>query len=148
MVPTTGLSRLGRTYISAVIILGVLVVGGSLYQLCNSSIPYQWFLLAALTLISGSATVKISSSFASISISEVFVFTAVLLYGPSAGTVIVALDGLVISFWLAKRHREPYRALFNMSAPAISLWCAAQIFFITYGIGSTVQQPATLNQVL
>src|SRR6184192_2899429 len=135
MVPTTRLTSFGRTYVSVVIALGLLVVGGSLYQLYNSSIPYQWFLLAGLTLVSGSATVQIPSSNASISISEVFVFTAVLLYGPSAGTVIVALDGLVISFWLAKRHREPHRALFNMSAPAISLWCAAKIFFITYSNG-------------
>src|SRR5438874_1829374 len=111
MVSKTSLSRFGRAYISVVILLGIVVVGGSLYQLYNTSIPYQWFLLAALTLISGSATVQLPSSHASISISEVFVFTAVLLYGPSAGTVIVALDGLVISFWLAKRHREPHRAL-------------------------------------
>jgi diguanylate cyclase (GGDEF)-like protein/putative nucleotidyltransferase with HDIG domain len=34
-----------------------------------------------------------------------------------------------------------------MSAPAVSLWCSAQVFFLTYG-GTTVKQPATLNQIL
>src|SRR5438477_8599664 len=125
------LSRYGRLYVSVVIALGFALVGGCIYQLCRGQIAPQWFLLAALTLISGSATVRLPSSYASISISEVFVFTAVLLYGPSAGTVIVALDGLVISFWLAKRYREAHRALFNVSAPAVSAWCSAQLFFFT-----------------
>ena len=150
MVPITRLSALGRAFVSAVIILGFLVIGVSLFELYSTPIPYQWFLLAALTLISGSATVKLPSSGASISISEVFVFAAVLLYGPSAGTIIVALDGLVISFWLAKRHREPHRALFNMSAPAVSAWCSARLFFLASGIAPLVQLPVAppLIQIL
>ncbi len=82
------------------------VVGSSMYQLYVEPIGYQWFILATLTLISGSATVRLPSSYASISISETFVFTAVLLYGPAAGTLIVALDGLVISFWISRRNPE------------------------------------------
>src|SRR5579884_3984406 len=112
-----GLSPLGRAYVWIVVVLGFAVVGESVYRLASQPLHYQWFLLAALTLISGSATVRLPASAASISISETFVFTAVLLYGPAAGTVIVALDGLIASFWIAKRHREAYRPLFNMSAP-------------------------------
>src|SRR5579872_4908649 len=130
MVSSKNLSYYGRVYLSAVIALGFLVIGSSLHQLFQHPVQgYQWFLLAGLTLLSGSATVKLPGVYASISISETFVFTSVLLYGPSAGTLIVALDGLVISFWIAKRHSEFHRALFNMSAPAISLWCSAQLFF-------------------
>src|SRR6476646_4228334 len=142
------LPRLGRLYVLGVIATGALIVAACVYQLYESSVPGQWFLLAALTLVSGSATVRLPSSHASISISEVFVFIGILLYGPAAGTVIVALDGLVISFWLAKRHREPYRALFNMSAPAISAWCAAQLFFAASGVAPLASQAATLNRVL
>jgi diguanylate cyclase (GGDEF)-like protein/putative nucleotidyltransferase with HDIG domain len=142
------LSRLGRLYVLGVIATGALIVAACVYQLYESSVPGQWFLLAALTLVSGSATVRLPSSHASISISEVFVFIAILLYGPAAGTVIVALDGLVISFWLAKRHREPHRALFNMSAPAISAWCAAHLFFIASGVAPLATQATTLNRVL
>src|SRR5947208_8535166 len=148
MVSRPGFTFFGRVYLWSVIAAGSAAVGGSIFQLYVEPIGYQWFLLATLTLISGSATVKIPSSNASISISETFVFTAVLLYGPAAGTVIVALDGLVISFWLAKRHREPHRALFTMSAPAVSAWCSAQLFFFTAGIVPLVQHSATLNQIL
>jgi len=111
------LRRSGRLYVWAVIAVGFAVLAKSLGELATGEIGRQWFLLAALTLVSGSATVKLPSVPASISISETFVVAAVLLYGPAAGTVIVALDGLVISYWIAKRRREIYRALFNMSAP-------------------------------
>ena len=144
MVSTRNLSYYGRAYLSVVIALGFLVIGSSLHELFEHPLQgYQWFLLAGLTLISGSATVKLPGVYASISISETFVFTSVLLYGPSAGTLIVALDGLVISFWIAKRHREYHRALFNMSAPAISLWCSAQLFFYLANVKPLVQQQAT-----
>src|ERR1019366_5831911 len=102
MVKKTNLPWFGRVYVSVVIVLGFLVIGTSLYQLYTVPIPYQGVLLAALTLISGSATVKLPSSGASISISEVFVFAAVLLYGASAVIIMVALDGLFGTFWLAK----------------------------------------------
>src|SRR6266446_6405006 len=148
MVSRTGFTLFGRIYLWSVISAGFAAVGGSIFQLYLEPIGYQWFLLAALTLISGSATIQIPSSNASISISETFVFTAVLLYGPAAGTVIVALDGLVISFWLSKRHDEPHRALFNMSAPAVSAWCSAHLFFCVTGIAPLVKEASPVNAIL
>jgi len=148
MVSTPLLPKNGRAYVAAVIVSGFLVISWSVHQLTQHPVGIQWFLLAALTLISGSATVKLPSVPASISISETFVFAAVLLYGPSAGTLVVALDGLVISFWIFKRKQEPYRALFNMSAPAVSAWCSAQLFFWLAGIRPLVEAPAPLNQIL
>ena len=148
MVRASALSQPARSYVTTVIACGVTVVGFCVVQLCLHPVPYQWFLLAALTLLSGSATVQLPSSHSSISISEVFTFIAILLYGAPAGTVVVALDGLVISFWMAKRRPEWYRALFNMSAPAIAAWCSAELFFLTSGIAPLAQRPATLNQIL
>ncbi len=148
MVSSPQLSIGGRLYVSVVVLLGLLVITQSAYDLAGAQIGHEWYLLAALTLISGSATVKLPAVPASISISEPFVVTAVLLYGPAAGTLTVALDGLVISFWIAKRRREIYRALFNMSAPAVSLWLAAQLFFWTAGIKPLVLEPAPLDKIL
>src|SRR5215467_729666 len=144
MVSQASFSSVGKVYLWSVIAAGFLAVAGSLYQLYVDPIGNQWFILAALTLVSGSATVRLPSSYASISISETFVFTAVLLYGPAAGTVIVALDGLVGSFWISKRHREIHRPLFNMSAPAVSAWCSAHLFFIVAGIAPLVKEPSPI----
>src|SRR3954468_20889806 len=122
MVSAPNFSRVGRTYLWVVIVAGLAVVAASLKDLYVEPIGRQWFILAALTLISGSATVRLPSTYASISTSETFVFTAVLLYGPAAGTVVVVLDALVISFWVSKRQDEPHRAMFNLAAPALSVW--------------------------
>jgi putative nucleotidyltransferase with HDIG domain len=138
----------GKTYVSGVIFFGLAVVSFCVYDLFRQPVPVQWFLLAALTLISGSVTVHLPSSHASISISEVFVFLATLLYGPSAGTLVAAVDGLVISFWLAKRHREIHRILFNVSAPAVAAWLSAILFFTTSGLAPLAKKPATLNQII
>ena len=94
---------------------------------------WNWFVLAILTLISGSATVKLPSVPATISVSETFVFTSVLLFGPAAGTITVALDALVISLWLARKGHPFYRIAFNVCALPASLWLGAHLFFWTWG---------------
>ncbi len=118
--------RHGAGYVMFVIASGFCVIGFSTYDIAARMLTAQWFILAALTLLSGSATVKLPSVPATISISETFVFTSVLLLGPSAGATIVALDGLIISIWLTKRRKEFYRVAFNMSAPAVSIWLAPE----------------------
>jgi diguanylate cyclase (GGDEF)-like protein/putative nucleotidyltransferase with HDIG domain len=150
MVSQPGFTRIGQAYLWAVIAAGFTVIGISIHGLYVEPIGNQWFILAALTLVSGSATVTLPSSYASISLSETFVFTAVLLYGPGAGTIIVALDGLIISFWISKRRNEkkPHRALFNMSAPAVAAWCSAQLFFYVAGIAPLIKEPSTSAAIL
>ena len=135
----------GRIYLKTVSILGFLVAAESLFQLLRQPLQPQWFLLALLTLISGSASVKLPWAQVSISISEAFVFTAVLLYGPAAGTLTVVLDCLVISFWISKRRPDIERAIFNTAAPALSLWCSAHLFFYTAGVKPLVEQPPSLD---
>jgi putative nucleotidyltransferase with HDIG domain len=128
--------------------MGFLIILESLYQLYRVPIGAHWLLLALLTLISGSACVELPHSSVTISISEAFVFAAVLLYGPAAGTLTVALDGLVISFWIARRRPEIERALFNVAAPALSAWCSAQLFFWVSDIAPLSESAASLNQIL
>ena len=112
------LSGAGKLYLWVVVGAGVVAVVHSSHAIYVQPIGYQWLILAALTLISGSATVRLVSVPATISISETFVFTSVLLFGTAAGTLTVALDTLVMSFWLARRRPEVLRVLFNLSAPA------------------------------
>src|SRR4249920_1451461 len=137
-----GLNSPGRLYLGVVITAGLVVVGASIHRLLVAPVDPQWYLLAALTIVSGSLTVKLPSIPATISISETFVFASVLLFGPAAGTITVALDGLVISFWMAKRRPEWYRALFNMAAPAVSIWCASQLLFNLTNIQPLIREPA------
>ena len=129
----TSLSRLAKAYVGCVVLLGSAAIVHSLYILSREPQPGWWLVLPALTLISGSITVKIPSTSATLSVSETFVFTAVLLFGPSAGTVTVALDGLIISLWLQRKNNEAYKAFFNMAAPSVAIWVASHLYFLTAG---------------
>ena len=139
----------GRFFVAIVSIAGVAVIGHSVVDIWNESLGARWLILAVLTLLSGSATVKLPSVPATISISETFVFTSVLLYGPSAGTTIVALDGLIISSWFSRRRKEFYRIVFNMAAPALSIWTAAQVYFLFPGVEPLIATSRiTINQIV
>ena len=123
------LSRTAYTYISAVISLGILVTSYAALSLTLRPVPKQWLVLAGLTLLTGSFSVKIPSVAAKISVSEAFVFASVLLFGPATATVIVALDSFVMSLWVRHDRRSPIRSLFNLSSGALAIWTAASAFY-------------------
>ena len=126
---TRKLSATAKVYISVVCLCGTATIAAAAAELYYRPVGWRWMLLAVLTLISGTATVKLPSVPATISISETFVFTAVLLFGPAAGALTVALDALVISIWLAWRGHPLYRLAFNVAALPASLWVGANIYY-------------------
>ena len=78
------LGRAAKLYIFSVVAAGVLAVVNSVLVLTANIVPWQWAMLAVLTLLSGSFTVSIPGIPARLSVSETFVFAAVLLFGPAA----------------------------------------------------------------
>lgn len=146
----SSLSPAARIYVSIIVCAGIATIAHSLYILTLHPIGWTWTILAVLTLVSGSATIRLPSLPATISVSETFVFTSVLLFGPAAGTMTVALDALVISLW-ARKRQPLYKSLFNVCALAFTMWIAAQIFFLTAATQSLIfdlepiHQPLALN---
>jgi putative nucleotidyltransferase with HDIG domain len=135
-----------RAYVAGVVVAGAVTVLQSFYDLTNHPIGWNWAILAILTLASGSATVRLPSLPATISVSETFVFTSVLLFGSAAGTLTVALDALVISFWSYRKGHPPYKIVFNVCALPLTIWIAAHLFFLFPSIEPLVKVPA--GQVL
>jgi putative nucleotidyltransferase with HDIG domain len=123
------LIRAAYLYIYGVVLVGLILTGRSVLALSDGTVSKQWLVLAGLTLLTGSFSVKIPSIAAKISVSEAFVFAAVLLFGPAAATAIVALDSFVMSLWLRRDKRSPLRSLFNLAAVASSIWVASSTFF-------------------
>ncbi len=141
--PLTDLSGSSRLYISVVVAAGVCVVLESLYSISRTPVGSNWLVLAVLTLLSGSFTVRIPGIPARLSVSETFVFAAALLFGPPAATMIVVLDTLVISFWLGRQSSPPWsRLTFNVAAAAVAIWVATHVFYYCTGI-----QPLTVAPV-
>ncbi len=121
-------------FVSAVILTGAAVFTHSIYQLSTAPVGSQWFILVALTLLTGSFTIAMSSLSVRVSVSETFVFASVLMFGTAAGTVTVVLETLVMSFWLRPQSRAPQRVLFNAAAPAVAIWLSGTVFYWFSGI--------------
>ena len=138
----------GRFFVRTVSALGLVVVGSCLYEVLLRPISQEWLILAGLTLLSGSFTVKVPRIPARISVSETFVFTSVLLFGPCAGTLIVALDTLVVSLSARRRTRDPRRLVFNLSAAATSIWVAATAFYALLGTGPLQHEAFRLPEIV
>jgi len=115
-----------KAFVALVVAVGAALIIDSVIVARQAPLNVYAALLAIATLASGRFAIKIPGRNGTVSVSEVFVFTAVLVYGPSVATVIVAIDGLSTS--LFQRHRSLHRALFNTAEPAISVWAAGQTF--------------------
>jgi hypothetical protein len=114
-------------------VLFTILIGGSLavmslVEVLRAPFSPVWLALLALTACAGWATLRVPSMPISFSISETFSVIAALI-GPAAGAITAALDGLVLSFRMARTPRALHRVLFNIAAPVISTWTAAQLFF-------------------
>ena len=138
------LSSKGRTYVIAVTATGLTLVVFCLAELLMNPIDSGWLILAGLTLLTGSFTIRVPALAARISVSETFVYTSVLLFGTSAGSITVALDALVASLSDRERPRRPLRALFNLSAGVISIWIASESFYRIAGLPTFANRPFDL----
>ena len=137
--------RLGRTtgvYVYAVILIGAAALFHSIWDLIQNPIDPKWLILAILTVCTGWIMLRVPSiSDVSFSISDTFNIAAAVLFGPSAGAVTAALDGLVLSYQFASTFKTAYRILFNMAVSAISIWLAAHAFFALAGSGPLLTGP-------
>src|SRR5688572_31406422 len=93
-----GLPVRGRLYVALVIAFGFTPIAYSTVSVLARNDSWEWLVLAALALLTGSFNIRIPAVPARISVSEAFVFTAVILYGAQVATLIVVLDALVMSW--------------------------------------------------
>ena len=125
------LSRGGRAFVGGVVAAGATVISYSIVQLVGSPPSPYWLILVLLTLLSGPLSIRVPSSRATISVSDTFVFASLVWFGPAAAAPTIALDGFFVS--LRGRRRSLSRGLFNICEPALSIWLAGQLFFVTAG---------------
>ena len=144
--PAPALSRAGRLYVGAVGWSGFAVFWYCAAVLARDGVASwaQYLVFAALTFASGRLTFKVPSIEARFSASELFAFTTVLLFGPEAGAVTLAIDSLFLSW----RHRmSRMQALFNFGALALSVWVSGTLFFAG-GIQPLFEHPAPAERLL
>ncbi len=139
------MSGRGLFFVWAVIVVGFACLGEAIYGFAHHPPGSQWLVVVLLTLISGTATVKLPSIPAHISVSETFLFSAVLLFGPAPGVLTVVLDALIAILKAARRACKKEQIIFNLAAPALSLWIAAHLFYATAGIQPLAEQKQAVH---
>ena len=125
------LSGGGQAFVAAVGVTGAIIVAYSILVLQRTDVPPQWILFAVLTFASGRFTVRVPSVSARLSVSEIFAFTSVLLFGPEAAAVTVAVDALLLS---RRWHYTPAQTFFNFGNFPLSIWIAGTLFFASSGL--------------
>jgi putative nucleotidyltransferase with HDIG domain len=120
-------------YVGVMALAGAAILFHAVTDLAAQPPEASWWILLGLTLISGTAVLKLPAVAVNFSISDVFTLTAAAVFGPSAGTVAVAVDSLVISGRLTRQSLPLQRVIFNAAAPPVTMWLAAHAFFSLSG---------------
>src|SRR5947209_1156024 len=100
-------------FVAGVFAAGTFVMAQALSVICRTPFNVYAALLAVVIVASGRFKIKVPGRPATVSVSEVFVFASVLLFGPAPATLTLALDGLCVS--LSQKNRRLYRTLFNIA---------------------------------
>jgi HD-GYP domain-containing protein (c-di-GMP phosphodiesterase class II) len=113
-------NKAARLYFWSMVALGSAITGFALYRIVSGNTPYQWLILAALTIITGSLTIKLPGVNSKISLSDTLICINLVLFGPAAGAITAALDGIFGSMRAKTVSRRLEFALFNASSMAAS----------------------------
>jgi putative nucleotidyltransferase with HDIG domain len=128
-------------YFGFVAIAGAVAIGVSLVDLWSTPYTREWLALAVLAIVAGRFPLRIAGTNVWFSTSDTFFITSALLFGPAPATITMAVDSLVISYRANKalpdRSLRLRRLWFNATAPALSFWCGAAVFFALSGIAPT-----------
>lgn len=136
---SSGVPPAARLFVAAVSVCGTAVVAYSALFLIRGTVPLEWVLFSALTILCGTLSIKIPSIASRFSLCEVFGLASILLFGPEVGAVTLALDGVRISVaWKMNR----LQTVFNFANLGLSMWLSGQLFFLVSGTGPLYQSPA------
>jgi len=135
-------------YLYGLTVLGLAVIPFSLVQISPSRVPLEWIIVASLTILTGSFTVRIPGLNSKISVADTFIFTNTILFGVAPGIITAALDALMGSLRSTTANRRLEYALFNVGATAFSACLAGVTFFVVMGQGPLFQgSPFTLRRL-
>lgn len=125
--------RLFRPYQWIVVVVGAAVVFWGVSGLPLARLDLKFFLLALITIgISSRISVKIPRYDTDITVTDTFIFLALLSYGGEAAVVLAAAEGVVSGIRVSKRMKL-VTILFNSAMAASSTFAAALVSRVLFG---------------
>lgn len=112
-------------------LIGLLLFAGAVYSVATSPINPEWILLSLVTVILISRIdIGIPKIYSTITISDAFLFTSILLYGPMPSVVLAGVDAAVCSL----SYKNKQRVLpFNMAVMSLSVFISSTLVANIYG---------------
>jgi putative nucleotidyltransferase with HDIG domain len=133
-----------QAFVGLVALAGAAVLLVSAAALPSAPRPALWSLFAALAIVAGTFTLKITQTSATISVSDTFFIASAVLFGPAPATLAVAGASALVS---ARRRHAWHLLVFNISAPALSMWIAGAVFFRIVRHAPLAAAPQPINSV-
>ena len=134
-----------QRYVASVIVAGCAAIAVSLAQLPNSPRRLEWVLFVVAGVLAGTYSVKIPGLEARISVSDTFFLALAILFGPAPATVATVIDCAILSW---RRRYKWERLLFNITGPPLSLWIAANLFFLVSGMQPVVSADVPVARMI
>ncbi len=138
-----------RLFISAVIASGGTIL---LYSLGHALLTndLRWVYLAVLTGLASLFSVRIpvlgrKGGFG-IAMGDVFIFTSILLFGPSTAAILAAVEGSVMSFKVGVKSW--YKQLFNLTHLPLSCFAVGHVFYWLQSSSPPLEQTQVLNPAM
>ena len=132
--------------LAIVVALGAAAIARSAVVIVDAPISGYAVLLVLLIIVAGRYRIKMPGYSATVSVSELFVFLSLLLFGPALATLAVAADGIITS--LRQSTRRGYRILFNVAEAAVTTWTAGQVFLLATSAAAVSPQDNLLADLL
>jgi diguanylate cyclase (GGDEF)-like protein len=128
-------------YLYAVSFLGLFSILYAFWQLPKQTTSCQWLILAILTIVTSTFSVKIPAVNSKITIGDTLILTNTVLFGPAAGTLTAGLDAIVGSLYAHTKRRRLEYICFNVGTMATSALTSGTVFFHLLGRGPLYANP-------
>jgi len=130
-----------KIYFFSTAALGFVLMAFCYYQTLLSGLDTRWMVLAALTLMVASFTLKIPGLNSKISVADTFIMINLIFFGPAVGCITAALEAFAGSLRSSTVSRRLEFTLFNMGNGAICAYLSGLIYFQVLGSAPLCQAP-------
>ncbi|HLG17040.1 MAG TPA: diguanylate cyclase [Blastocatellia bacterium] len=124
-------NRLSTLFIGAVSAAGLTVFAGAAYSVATSPIEMEWLLLSVVAIAVVSRTdLKIPRISSTVTLSNTFIFIALMLYGIPAAVVLAGVDAFVCSLHYSNKRRV---VPFNVGLMSLSVFLSGSLAVLAFG---------------
>ena len=115
-----------------IIICGFTVLGISCFTIFSTNLDPKFFILLTLTaLIASRINIKFPKFHGTITVSDAFIFLALLLWGSPAAILVATTDSIALTIKIKSRLVRTY--LFNIASTSLITWITATVLKTFFG---------------